>query len=68
MNIGKLLLEAIRYIGPPVARWIEGKLDPRDKVSKSVAESNRHATQSGAARDASSDATQKMMDERKRKQ
>ena len=66
MSWAKLALRALGYVGPPVADWLARKLSTTQNAEEKarIAESNRHATQSGAARDASSDATERMMGER----
>ena len=63
MSLAKLALRALSYVGPPVADWLARKLSTTQNAEEKarIAESNRHATQSGAARDASSDATERMM-------
>lgn len=61
MTWTKLALEALSRVLPPAAEWLASKLTSNSsKSSNGSAEANRHATQSGAARNASSAATERM--------
>jgi hypothetical protein len=70
MSWSKLLLEAVSRVLPPAAEWLVSRFQNGNSSSSSAkpnssAEANRHGTQSGSARNASSDATEKMMREPK---
>ncbi len=59
MSWTKLAIEALSRVLPPAAEWLASRFQ-NGNSSNSSAEANRHGTQSGAARNASGKATEKM--------